>query len=244
MPQWAQKKKQKFLAQLYQQKAPLVPEFGQIICIGFGYFLKKEEKEKQNLEPDKLHFRVKGVMVGWDNIPNERALLIKAQEIFKKFFRGSSSESPRFSYLAGHNIKLFDIPYLCKRMVIHQLIPLPPILNLQNVRYSEEIIDTLELWQFGDYRNPRLSLQFLTQLFQVPSPKEEMDGSVVNPYYWEAIQQNEKDRSKQIYSYCLNDVIAIANLILRWRNLPPLEKSQITFLFPEAEETEEKGIRM
>ena len=68
--------------------------------------------------------------------------------------------------LCGHNIKEFDIPYICRRMVIHG-IALPSVLNISGKKPWEiQFIDTLELWKFGDYKN-YTSLKLLTAVFGI-----------------------------------------------------------------------------
>ena len=39
-------------------------------------------------------------------------------------------------------------------------------------------LDTMELWKFGDFKN-YTSLDLLTYIFKIPTPKDDMDGSQV-----------------------------------------------------------------
>ena len=52
----------------------------------------------------------------------------------------------------------------------------------------------------------------LTAIFDIPTPKDDIDGSMVNQVYWE-----DKDL-KRIAVYCQKDVVALTQLFLRYRN--------------------------
>jgi uncharacterized protein YprB with RNaseH-like and TPR domain len=122
--------------------------------------------------------------------------------------------------LCAHNGKEFDFPYIARRMIIHK-IPLPEKLKLFGKKPWEIAhIDTMEMWKFGDYKH-YTSLKLLTKVLGVPSPKDEIDGSEVARVYYE-----EKD-IKKITSYCEGDVIAIAQVYLRYQNEKLLETSAI-----------------
>ena len=50
----------------------------------------------------------------------------------------------------GHNIREFDIPFICRRLLINNL-PLPEYLQLQDKRpWDIKIFDTLTWWKFGE----------------------------------------------------------------------------------------------
>ena len=72
------------------------------------------------------------------------------------------------------------------------------------------LIDTLQLWKFGDYKH-YTSLSLLCALFNIPTPKDDIDGSQVGKVYWE---DNDIDR---IIRYCEKDTLAVANLIFRYK---------------------------
>jgi hypothetical protein len=56
-------------------------------------------------------------------------------------------------------------------------------------------LDTLELWKFGDYKH-YTSLKLLTELFNIPSPRDDIDGSQVRNVFYK-----EKDLDR-IVTYC------------------------------------------
>ena len=80
----------------------------------------------------------------------------------------------------------------------------------------------MELWKFGDRKN-FTSLKLLSDLLEIPSSKNDMDGSKVNTTYY-----NEKEGLKKIETYCQGDVIATAQLYLRLNDLPLLSPDDIT----------------
>ncbi|HMX40084.1 MAG TPA: 3'-5' exonuclease, partial [Saprospiraceae bacterium] len=82
------------------------------------------------------------------------------------------------------------------------------------------LLDTLEMWKFGDIKN-YTSLRLLTAVFDIPSPKDDMDGSDVASVYW-----GERDLDR-IATYCEKDVVATVQLFLRLRRMPLLRKDQV-----------------
>jgi uncharacterized protein YprB with RNaseH-like and TPR domain len=110
--------------------------------------------------------------------------------------------------LCAHNGKEFDFPYLSRRMVINRL-PVPDMLQLSGKRPWEiPHADTLELWKFGDYKS-YTSLNLLAYILGIPTPKDDIDGSMVWRVYWQ-----EQDL-KRIVNYCQKDVITVAQVYLR-----------------------------
>ena len=81
-------------------------------------------------------------------------------------------------------------------------------------------LDTLELWKFGDYKH-YTSLKLLAHVLGIPSPKEDMDGSMVKDVFYE---ENGLDR---IITYCELDVVTTAQIFLRMRNEELLSDDEI-----------------
>ena len=71
-------------------------------------------------------------------------------------------------------------------------------------------LDTMQLWKFGDYKH-YTSLKLLCKLFEIDSPKSDMDGSQVAKVYYE-----DKDLER-ISEYCQEDTIAVAQLLLKFK---------------------------
>lgn len=168
-------------------------EFGKIICISVGFIYHKNGIE---------YFRVKS-FYGDD----EARLLIEFCAMLELFGR------PMEINLCGHNIKEFDVPYICRRLLINGL-PLPVVLDVGSKKpWEVPFQDTLEMWKFGDYKN-YTSLNLLTAIFDIPTPKDDIDGSQVAHVYYE-----EHD-IERISVYCQKDVVATAQLWLRLNGLP------------------------
>ncbi len=81
-------------------------------------------------------------------------------------------------------------------------------------------IDTMELWKFGDYKH-YTSLKLMANILDIPSPKEDIDGSMVRQVYYE-----DQDLER-IVDYCEMDVVTVAQIFLRLRNDPLLKETEI-----------------
>jgi DNA polymerase elongation subunit (family B) len=170
----------------FYQRAGIYSEFGKVVCISVGYF--------SNFSGDvPSQFKIKSF-----SQENEFDLLSE----FAKLCNHKKLADVR---LAGHNIREFDIPYLCRRMLING-IRIPALLNVQNLKPWEiQHIDTLQLWKFGDFKN-YTSLDLLCAVFNIPSPKSDINGSEIGKVFWE-----QKD-FERIAKYCEQDVLAVAKL--------------------------------
>jgi 3'-5' exonuclease len=186
----------------YHEKASILSEFGRIICISTGFFYTGTQGENC--------FKIKSIAGD-----NEQDVIQSFLTLVDKF----SEKRPRFAF-AGHNIKEFDIPYLCRRIMINS-IKLPRFLDLAGLKpWETNLVDTLQLWKFGDYKN-YVSLRLLAAVLGIPSSKDDMDGSMVRTVYYE-----EKNLAR-ISAYCQKDVVAVANIILRFKDLPLLKDENI-----------------
>ncbi|MCD4723652.1 MAG: 3'-5' exonuclease [Bacteroidales bacterium] len=177
-------------------RAGIYAEFGKVVCISFGMLIDG-------------NFRIKSFF-GDD----EKALLTDFANLLESKF--SSKEF----LLCAHNGKEFDFPYLSRRMLINGM-SLPEILDLAGKKpWEVPHLDTMELWKFGDFKN-YTSLELLTAVFDIPTPKDDIDGSQVGEVYWQ-----EKDLER-IVKYCQKDVLSIAQLFLRYQNKPLLTEEQV-----------------
>jgi 3'-5' exonuclease len=117
--------------------------------------------------------------------------------------------------LCAHNGQEFDYPYIARRCLING-VPIPKILDIAGAKHWEvkdTLLDTLQLWKFGDYKH-FTSLDLLCAIFEIPTPKDDIDGSQVAGVYW---RENDLDR---IIIYCEKDVFALAQLFLRYQGKP------------------------
>ena len=106
--------------------------------------------------------------------------------------------------------KEFDFPYIARRMLING-VKLPAILDVAGKKpWEVKFLDTMDMWKFGDFKH-YTSLNLLTTIFNIPSPKDDIDGSQVASVFYE-----EKDIDR-IARYCEKDVLATAQLFLRFK---------------------------
>jgi predicted PolB exonuclease-like 3'-5' exonuclease len=169
-------------------RAGIYAEFGKIICISCGFIHGSGEQKRIILKS----------FYG----ENESILLFEFAEMLRKWSGGEQK------YLCAHNGKEFDFPYLCRRLVINN-IPIPTLLNIAGKKpWEVNHLDTMELWKFGDFKN-YTSLNLLAHTLNIPTPKDDIDGSRVWEVYWK-----DKDLNR-IVTYCQKDVITVAQLLLR-----------------------------
>lgn len=190
-------------AQSYTEKAAIYAEFGKVIVISAGII--------HGHDPASWTLRIKS-FYGHD----EREVLSQFISVLDKNFN-----DPNMHMICGHNIREFDIPYLCRRLASHQM-ELPVLFNIAGKKPWEvkHIVDTLEMWKFGDHKN-YTSLDLLSYTLDIPSPKDAMDGSMVGQYYW------EQDGLEAIRRYCEKDVLAVTQVYLRLNHYPLLLEEQV-----------------
>ena len=192
--------------EFYGMRAGVMAEFAKIICVSMAYFNKEQN----------LKMRVKS-FYGHDEAKILTALITTLNKI--------ESHNSRWCF-AGHNIKEFDIPFICRRLVINHL-PIPRYLDFQNMKpWETNIVDTFQYWRFGDYKN-FTSLKLLAAALGVPSPKDDIDGSMVGPLYWGGNVYERKAALRRIAVYCQKDVITTGNIFLRLKNMPVVPPEDI-----------------
>jgi uncharacterized protein YprB with RNaseH-like and TPR domain len=192
-------RKDEFTPEEFYDRAGIWAEFGKIICISVGYFTTKG---------DIRNFRVTSFF------GEEKKILNDFSNLINHHFN-----QPQH-ILCGHNAKEFDFPFIARRMIINQ-IEIPPKLNLFGKKpWEVPHIDTMELWKFGDFKHFS-SMRLLTKVLQIPSPKDDIDGSEVAYVYYV-----EKDIDR-IITYCEKDVIAVAQIFLRFRREDLLIEDEI-----------------
>jgi len=197
------------VAEFYPMRAGVMAEFAKIICISIGIFNKETT----------LQLRIKS-FYGEDEkkiLQDFLATVHKIETINNKWC------------FAGHNIKEFDIPFICRRLLINQL-SIPSCLDFQNMKpWETNIVDSFQYWRFGDYKN-FTSLNLLAKAMEVPSSKDDINGSMVGGLYWESDPVTREQNIKRIATYCQKDVVTTANILLRFKNLPLLQPDDITIV--------------
>ena len=185
-------------------RAGIYAEFGRIVCISAGYVTQKAGD---------LFFRVKSFYND-----DEKTLIQNFFNALEAFTKAGKRR------LCAHNGQEFDYPYIARRALVNNL-KLPKIFDIAGLKpwdLKDQLIDTLQLWKFGDYKH-YTSLSLLCELFNIPTPKDDIDGSQVAQIFWE-----EKD-IERIVRYCEKDTLAVANLLLKYKGdkIIPMENMEI-----------------
>lgn len=180
-------------------RAGIYAEFGKIIVVSLGWMF--DVNENRSLR----------VITLADE--NESELLSRLIEILQKV-------EDTNSIICGHNIKEFDIPYICRRILVNGL-KLPSILDVSSMKpWQTPYKDTLEMWKFGD-RKHYTKLDLLAHIFDLPTSKDDIDGSQVNEVYY------KEGDLKRIAEYCEKDVVLTCQLYLKMKGQPILQEEQI-----------------
>lgn len=184
-------------------RAGIYAEFGKVICISVGMMYSQGNDK---------HLRLKSFYSD-----DETKLLLEFIGLLEKLRKKPAV------YLCGHNGKEFDFPYLARRILINGL-DLPSLLDVAGKKpWEVSFLDTMDLWKFGDYKH-YTSLDLLTSIFNIPTPKDDIDGSMVGKVYW------EDGDLERIVKYCEKDVVAVVQLFLKFqgKELLPEEKIETT----------------
>ncbi len=169
-------------------RAGIYAEFGKIICISCGVIMGSGDNKR--------------IIIKSFYGEEEKVILQDFAEMLRKWAVDSNK------FLCAHNGKEFDFPYCCRRMIING-IPIPSILNTAGKKPWEVThIDTMELWKFGDFKS-YTSLNLLAHTLGIPTPKDDIDGSMVGDVYW------KEKNLERIATYCQKDVVTAAQVYLR-----------------------------
>jgi 3'-5' exonuclease len=181
-------------------RAAIYAEFGKIVCISCGVLQNSGNEKKIVLKS----------FYGDD----EKTLLLEFCDMLNKWGVGAAK------FLCAHNGKEFDFPYLCRRMVINS-IPIPEMLHLAGKKpWEVNHLDTMELWKFGDFKS-YTTLNLLARSLGVPTPKDDIDGSMVGEVYW------KEKNLERIVTYCQKDVVTVAQIYLRLNGEALLKEENI-----------------
>lgn len=196
------------VSEFYPMRAGVMAEFAKIICISIGYFNKETT----------LNMRVKS-FYGHD----EKKILADFLTTVNKI----ESLNSKWCF-AGHNIKEFDIPFICRRLLVNAM-SIPSYLDFQNMKpWETNIIDTFQYWRFGDYKH--YTLKLLAATMGIASPKDDIDGSMVGELYWTMDEHERMNNLKRIAIYCQKDVVTTGNIILRFKNMHPVHPDDIKII--------------
>lgn len=197
---WFLKDDEKNVQMLYDERAGIYAEFAKVVCISTGFFV---------LENKKREFRMKSFS-GSD----EKQILSDFNKLLTAYFNYPEAN------LCGHNIKEFDVPFLCRRMLIHDL-KLPHILDVPGKKpWETQFIDTLQQWKFGDYKH-FTSLQLLAHVLGLKTSKDDISGADVARVFY------EENNMERIVNYCQKDVQTTANVFLKLHSLPLMQDDEV-----------------
>ena len=172
---WQSERDGKSPEEIYE-KAGIFAEFGKIICISVGYLTNAGT-------PD-----VKYRTTSFSGDDEGKLLQDFSNLMNSHYYRNDQ-------FLCAHNGKEFDYPFIARRMLLNG-ITLPDLLDLAGKKPWEiHHLDTMELWKFGDYKH-YTSLNLLTNIFNIPTPKDDITGADVARVYYE-----DKDLDR-IVKYC------------------------------------------
>lgn len=191
---------EKTFNEVYNEKAGIYAEFGKIVCISVGFV--KSTATGRTIRMKSFYHE------------DEETLLRQFSRLLEDNYNTPMHR------LCGHNSKEFDLPFICRRMLINGL-KLPSILNLAGKKPWEiQHLDTMELWKFGDYK-AYTSLALLCHIFKIPTPKDDISGADVARVYY------EEKNLERIKVYCEKDVIALIQLFLRMNGEDLVEEGEI-----------------
>jgi len=184
-------------------RAGIYAEFGKIICISVGLMVSKGNG---------YGFRIKSFYA-----EDEQTLLHEFARMLEKF---AAKEK---AWLCAHNGREFDFPFMIRRMLVNR-VAIPGLLDIADKKpWEVPFLDTMELWKFGSYKH-YTSLNLLAHLLDVPTPKDDIDGSMVGSVYY---QEQDLER---IVRYCEKDTLAVAQLFMRYRGQDLIDQKDIEYV--------------
>ena len=185
----------------FYERAGILAEFGKIICISLGIFSYQNKS---------YSLRIKSFF-GHDE-----------KELLNQFFNLMSKQAPNTMFCA-HNGKEFDYPYISRRLLINGL-EIPSQLDISGKKpWEVNHLDTMEMWKFGDYKH-FTSLNLLATILDIPTPKDDIDGSQVRQVYY------EEKNLERIVTYCQKDVVTTAHVLLKFKGMDIISAENITIV--------------
>lgn len=191
------------LEDAYRQQAPLLAEFSKVVAISGLITRLVEGATSVRIDTADLqtHRQVVRDLSLCDD--DEEVLLSK----FRNFLRENIMPNNSLC-VGGHNIKMFDVPFLNRRYIINGL-AIPSVFDTYGKKPWEltRIIDTAEIWKFTDGKY-MISLASLCYALGLASPKVTMDGSQVQ-------QAIAEGRRGEVAAYALEDAKSAHNCYCR-----------------------------
>lgn len=185
-------------ADTYWERAALYAEFNRIVAITLGAHGSRTAPQTNTF-------------YGTD----EKSIVEKAIKMIDTLVNPVTRSNTR---LWGYYSNRFDVPQLYKKVLMYKL-QLPLCFNFYSLKpWETQCKDVYDIWNV--MQSERIgSLDLLTSLFNLESPKEDMDGSMVKYSYY-----HDNDVIK-IAEYCNRDVIGTINVL---RSMCALEEIPAT----------------
>lgn len=178
----------KDLGEEYIDKSALYAEFSRLVCISVG--------------------RIKGGKLFITTYRDE-----DEKEMLERFTAGLNqvTKAKPKTVLCGHSVVGFDIPFIMKRCMANGVRP-NNLIDVGGLKpWEVTSLDTKTLWKGTSYYAS--SLISLCLALNIPRPKSDITGAeVADVYYTEGAEGLDR-----ICKYCERDVMAVANIIKRFR---------------------------
>ncbi len=182
-------------ASLYKEKSGLFPEYAKVVCISVSFFNRKNEMESYSF------------------VGEERDLLLTFANFVQKINDYVYKERKKDLWIVGHNILLFDIPFLFKRFVINGLYCPSFLHKPMEKAWNKRVIDTRDVWRADD-KNGDNTLHTICTVLGIPTPKDDITGKMMTEYWY-----SENCDINRIVEYCEKDTIAVYRLFEHFQNL-------------------------
>ena len=193
---------EKTASELFFEKSALQAEFGRVVCVSFG----------------KVKFTDEGMPV----VQIVSYYGDDEKDILQKSFKVMDGMNKNGVKLFGHNIKRFDIPFLCKRAFINGIEPAIPLQVWDKKPWEISATDSSELWSFGAWQEGFTSLELLCTVLGLPTPKDAMRGDQVHAEFYNGTVEGIKE-------YCQKDVLALVRVAFSLASLNQFEETDIIF---------------
>jgi len=198
----------------YFKEATLHAEYARIACISIGVVRNGEIRVKTFSQEDE-------------------------KELLTDFFTVIGSFANNKTFLCGHVIVGFDIPFVAKRSMANRILP-HSLFDVAHLKpWEVTAMDTAVLWKGTGFKFS--SLLSLCATLGVESPKDDISGADVGKLYHEG-------GIERISRYCEKDVVAVVNIVRALRDEESLKVSEpeeietlgiIDYIFAGGEYTEE-----
>ena len=165
--------KYKDINEAYLNNAGIISTYGRIVCISFGFLDNDGNKKISSFYGE-----------------DEKDIVNSFNDLLKKI------EQKNFN-LSGFRIVHFDIPWILHKLHKYEIEPANIIYSYDKKPWDMRITDLSDDWR-GKFAWA-FSFDEMCYELGIPSPKDDMDGSLVHEYFWSG-------RIEEVKTYCEKDV--------------------------------------